>query len=63
MQQHTCDYPLSLLLTQSRSVTHTWRYFSEHFFFESDAAMFVHGFVFAGAILISAMVGPDRGLA
>ena len=36
---------------------------SEHFFFESDAAMFVHGFVFAGAILISAMVGPDRGLA
>jgi hypothetical protein len=35
---------------------------SEHFFFENDAALFVHGFVFAGAILISAMVGPDRGL-
>ena len=34
---------------------------SEHFFFESDAAMFVHGFVFAGTVLISAMVDPDRG--
>ena len=26
-RQNTCDNPLSLLLTQSRSVTHTWRYF------------------------------------
>ena len=31
--------------------------------FESDAAIFVPGFVFPGALLISAMVGPDHRLA
>ena len=59
MQQNTRDNLLSLQLIQSRSVTHAWRYFSA-FLLEKRCC---HLRACFRAILTSAMVGLDRGLA